>query len=68
MFTTTLGDKTVYLGTYNTYLTAGVSASSYVKEDNIDVSQFPVRCYELELQAVEGGNEDTPTETPETPE
>ena len=62
MFTTTLGDKTVYLGTYNTYLTAGVSASSYVKEDNIDVSQFPVRCYELELQAVEGGNEDTPTE------
>lgn len=62
MFTTTLGENEVYLGTYNTYLTAGVSKSSYVTAENINVSQFAARCFELELKPVAG------TTTPDNPD
>ncbi len=32
-----------YLGTYNTYTTFSVSATSYLSAENVDVSQFPAR-------------------------
>ncbi len=48
-FITNVAGGDWYLGCYNTYETISASATSYIKEDNVDVSQFPAR-----LAIVEG--------------
>ncbi|MBR4164717.1 MAG: hypothetical protein IKR43_00565, partial [Lachnospiraceae bacterium] len=43
---TKVGEKEYYLGTYNTYTTFSVSATSYITGDNaanVDLKQFPAR-------------------------
>lgn len=46
-FATTLGDTEVFMGTSRTYNTIGVSATSYIKDNNVDVAggQYPVHLY-----------------------
>ncbi len=50
-FSTTVGDKTMYIGTYKTYETMSASDISYIsgeKAADVGISQFPAQLYTVE--------------------
>jgi len=54
---TNLNSAEVYMGTYSTYKTAGLSAISYIKEDNTGVSQFPLNLVDATFSVASTGDD-----------
>ncbi|MBQ4601010.1 MAG: hypothetical protein IJB17_05205, partial [Oscillospiraceae bacterium] len=64
------GENAYFMGTYGTYVTFSVSNTSYLKADNVDVSQFPARFVEgvsAEPQPTEPTEESTEPTVPADP-